>query len=429
VLLIDDSEAVLAYERSALSGHYAVAVASDGAEGLEAMRASPPDVVVLDLSMPNMDGDELLEVMWADPTLRAIPVVIVSSEETRGHACVRAGAAGFLPKPVTGNDLLAAVNRAYDAAADRRSQESVLVLIVEAGGVEVALPVDCVLAVFLQLPSARPEGQSAPDQVLVRGEPVAVVDLPACLRVPHAAKLADRKLVVVEHGGHRLALCADDLHGPEEVRVHASSNEASLMGVAETSRGSRALLAPCVVFDPVLLEGLRPLVERHVPSSQPEGIGRTRVPSSEPPDDVETLRTSKLLDMRAQRAAKAGRLDEEPTWIARVEAGGVAFGIPLTSLLGVVPVSGLVPVPLSPPHVLGVVRFRGEVLAALSAAWLAGASGARAHQEAFLVAQSPSGRRFALDCERVPEPMLLREAAQGAAPLQVLDLDAAIARR
>jgi purine-binding chemotaxis protein CheW len=136
-----------------------------------------------------------------------------------------------------------------------------------------------------------------------------------------------------------------------------------------------------------------------------------------------------LLDMRAQRAAQSvGRLDEEPRWIARVEAGGLCFGIPLTSLLGVVPASGLVPVPLSPPHVLGVVRFRGEVLAALSAAWLAGGGASATEQKAFLVAQSPSGRRFALDCQRVPEPMLLREATQGASRLEVLDLDAAIAR-
>jgi CheY-like chemotaxis protein len=112
VLLIDDSETVIAYERAALSGHYAVSAASDGVTGLAAIRSQLPDVVVLDLSMPRMDGEAVLEAMIADPQLRHIPVIIVSSEEERARACLRAGAVAFLHKPMSASDLLAAVDKA-----------------------------------------------------------------------------------------------------------------------------------------------------------------------------------------------------------------------------------------------------------------------------------------------------------------------------
>jgi CheY-like chemotaxis protein len=427
VLLIDDSEAVLAYERAALSGHYTVAAAVDAAEGLREMRSSRPDVVVLDLSMPRMDGDELLEVMWADPQLREVPVLVVSAEEARGQACVRAGAAAYLPKPVSAPDLLAAVNRVHDAAAARRSHENLLVLLARAGGIEVALPVDCVRSVLLQLPAVREPG--AAEHVVIEGARMPLVDLAGCLGVPHAARLVDRRLAVVEHAGRLLALSADDLHGPEEVRAAASSPDASHIGVVRTARGERALLAPAALFQPEALAALRGLLERHVPASIPSG---PHASIQEAPEELDRLRDAVLLDLRGRRAAQraAQPVEEHSTWVARIESGGASFAIPLGSLLGVVPVGGLVPVPLSPRHVLGVVRFRGEVLAALSGAWLMGEelAGSPAERAAFVVAQSAGGRRFALDCERVPEPVLLREATRGGASVRLLDLDAAIAR-
>src|SRR6185436_7805594 len=83
LLLVDDSEAILAFERAALSSHYAVSTALNGAEALEKVRQIRPAAVLLDLSMPEMDGDEVLRRMKADRELSYIPVVVVSSEKHR----------------------------------------------------------------------------------------------------------------------------------------------------------------------------------------------------------------------------------------------------------------------------------------------------------------------------------------------------------
>ncbi|HYZ90574.1 MAG TPA: response regulator, partial [Myxococcales bacterium] len=111
LLLVDDSEAVLAFEKAALSGHYQVSTAANGREALVKLLELKPAAVLLDLSMPEMDGDEVLARMRADPQLTRIPVIIVSSEKQRAEACLRAGARAFLAKPVRAQDLLPLVDR------------------------------------------------------------------------------------------------------------------------------------------------------------------------------------------------------------------------------------------------------------------------------------------------------------------------------
>ena len=86
LLLVDDSEAVLAFEKAALAGHYQVSTAVDGRDALLKVAQLKPAAVLLDLSMPGMDGDEVLARMRADPQLARIPVIIVSSEKQRAEA-------------------------------------------------------------------------------------------------------------------------------------------------------------------------------------------------------------------------------------------------------------------------------------------------------------------------------------------------------
>ena len=98
LLLVDDSEAVLAFERAALSGHYAISTATTGREALAKVPQIEPDAILLDLSMPEMDGDEVLAHLQDDPDHRRIPVIIVTSEKLRAEACLRNGAKAYLPK-------------------------------------------------------------------------------------------------------------------------------------------------------------------------------------------------------------------------------------------------------------------------------------------------------------------------------------------
>jgi CheY-like chemotaxis protein len=93
VLVIDDSEDALELYRELLGFHgFRVDLAASGREGLAKASAAPPDVIVLDFSMPEMDGGEVLRRLATDDRTRTIPVVMVTaaaelvSEEARG-AC------------------------------------------------------------------------------------------------------------------------------------------------------------------------------------------------------------------------------------------------------------------------------------------------------------------------------------------------------
>src|SRR5262245_26059049 len=99
LLLVDDSEAVLAFEMAALSAHYTLRTAHDGRQALDALAELRPAAILLDLSMPVMNGEEVLEALQRDPALCDIPVLVVSAEAVRGEECLRKGASAFLAKP------------------------------------------------------------------------------------------------------------------------------------------------------------------------------------------------------------------------------------------------------------------------------------------------------------------------------------------
>lgn len=67
---------------------YRVLTAGDGQEALETMRANRPDLVLLDLVMPNMDGFRFLEICSQDPELRSIPIVVISARDPAGEPIV-----------------------------------------------------------------------------------------------------------------------------------------------------------------------------------------------------------------------------------------------------------------------------------------------------------------------------------------------------
>lgn len=93
-------------------------VSMTGAEGLAAMRSTRPDVLLLDMDLPDMSGLDLLRTLRADPLMRDIPVVVVSADALGGQvdAALQAGALRYLTKPVNVSELLRTVDALLDEA-------------------------------------------------------------------------------------------------------------------------------------------------------------------------------------------------------------------------------------------------------------------------------------------------------------------------
>ena len=93
--------------------------APDGAAGLRAARESAVDLVLLDVNMPVMGGEEMLRRLRADPATAALPVIVVSTEgsETRVHALEELGVA-FVHKPFAPETLRDAILRVTGLTPD-----------------------------------------------------------------------------------------------------------------------------------------------------------------------------------------------------------------------------------------------------------------------------------------------------------------------
>ncbi len=100
--------------------------ASDGASGLESLRMHRPDLVILDIGLPDMDGYEVLDRIRRDPAFDRVPVLGLSADALPHHI-ERAGKAGFfgyITKPIEVNAFLDAVRSAIDSADPRGSDKS-----------------------------------------------------------------------------------------------------------------------------------------------------------------------------------------------------------------------------------------------------------------------------------------------------------------
>ncbi|GII78029.1 DNA-binding response regulator [Sphaerisporangium rufum] len=114
VVIVDDQHLVRAGLRALLDRAPDITVAGDAADGeggLAMVRAERPDVVLMDVRMPGMDGIEATRRIVADPHLHQVQVVMLTTFDTDEHlfAAIRAGAAGFLLKDTRPDELREAV--------------------------------------------------------------------------------------------------------------------------------------------------------------------------------------------------------------------------------------------------------------------------------------------------------------------------------
>ncbi len=111
ILVVDDEPQITRVLRTALTGSgYEVRTANDGLAGLRSAREWQPDLVVTDISMPNMNGIELCRQLRAETTLPIIVLSVKGEEKTKVEA-LDAGADDYVTKPVGMDELLARVRR------------------------------------------------------------------------------------------------------------------------------------------------------------------------------------------------------------------------------------------------------------------------------------------------------------------------------
>ena len=111
ILVIDDTPGNLSLLNQLLREHYRVRLANSGPRGLELAAMAPPDLVLLDIMMPDMDGYQVFQRLQSDPATRRIPVIFLTAkvgaeDEERGLAM---GAVDFIHKPIAPSVVLARV--------------------------------------------------------------------------------------------------------------------------------------------------------------------------------------------------------------------------------------------------------------------------------------------------------------------------------
>jgi CheY-like chemotaxis protein len=120
VLLIEDNEVNSYLIRFVLEqAGYAVQVAANGLEGLEAARAKRPDLILMDIGMPVMDGYEATERLKADPDLSGVPVVALSAHamEHENEREIQEGCIAQIEKPIDMKTFIRQVQGHLAAAA------------------------------------------------------------------------------------------------------------------------------------------------------------------------------------------------------------------------------------------------------------------------------------------------------------------------
>ncbi|WP_437923186.1 response regulator [Sorangium sp. So ce291] len=108
ILLVDDSQTILRIEQMALRDHYDLITANDGSEGVAVAVEQRPDLILLDVVMPHMNGFDACRQLRADDATRTTPILLVTSRSDVAHMeqGFRCGCSDFVAKPIDTMELL-----------------------------------------------------------------------------------------------------------------------------------------------------------------------------------------------------------------------------------------------------------------------------------------------------------------------------------
>jgi DNA-binding response OmpR family regulator len=117
VLLIDDEEDVCFFLKGNLehTGDFDVLTTTSGKEGIEFARGEKPDIILLDLNMPDMSGDEVAQILSDGSDTKTIPIVFITALITKGEvgddSITNIGGYNYVAKPVATKELVAVIRR------------------------------------------------------------------------------------------------------------------------------------------------------------------------------------------------------------------------------------------------------------------------------------------------------------------------------
>lgn len=128
ILVVDDDTANLMLAKKILGGDFRIAAANSGEAACRYLESNRPDLVLVDINMPEMDGFELVEKMKENPQWRSISVIFLTAdknEETEVR-CFQAGAVDFVGKPFMPEILSSRVKRTLELERYRNSLEKMV---------------------------------------------------------------------------------------------------------------------------------------------------------------------------------------------------------------------------------------------------------------------------------------------------------------
>jgi two-component system, cell cycle response regulator DivK len=113
ILIVEDNPVNLQLAQFLLkAAGFAVDSAGTAPEGVDKARASLPDLILMDVELPGMDGLTATRLLKADPATKAIPVVALTANAMRGdrERCLEAGCAGYISKPISAKEFAGTVS-------------------------------------------------------------------------------------------------------------------------------------------------------------------------------------------------------------------------------------------------------------------------------------------------------------------------------
>jgi signal transduction histidine kinase len=225
ILIADDNADMRRHISHVLAEHWDVRSVADGEAAVGALRASPPDLLVLDVMMPRLDGFGVLHVLRGDPSTRDVPVVLLSARagEEASVEGLAAGANDYLTKPFAAAELVARVRTQLEAArarADARAAAAARDAFVALVAHDLRHPL-AALNWHMQLLKRRLNGATPPGQAQLRELLATIEDCVGRL----SAQIDELRDVSQVQAGHPLELHVQSTDLVELTRATVERNQ------------------------------------------------------------------------------------------------------------------------------------------------------------------------------------------------------------